>query len=731
MADPDHQCTMCEDLKQFLQMAAANTVERVKVQERIEFYYQIIMRPEIFSDPEFMALLADVIENLEQYDERCSGKLRTVATELSKVISYSRRLLDAAIPVLLLAVLDCVRPGILPNLNASTVAKSVDDPDDKLFNQLWRSDAGKIIQYCLFTPHCKRLWGSDAHPSPDEMTKASRAFTERRLNLFHHWLDQVDSGSGQLQERSGFFIKFRGEKKRELHQDFLDTLKHIDDLAVFLMMVEKYQELAKIAGDVGMHYLRAGLHHIAQEAETAAGQVYDSLMKIAGEAKSTVDEIILKERNPAGETKMWMERLQYIEEDELTRSYKEILKAIKEMRMLSAEARLPQLQNAVGMNLEQLAALNNSENFRSRCLQAPPTFNASVPMLQAVGPTPEQPPIAIIDSAVSPASGPAEIVYYDSGRLAHAAESALSNRVQELPREGMEVTVTQSLSLLEMGCRRIGMPWPNGPDGPRERILGKRGTVEYVAEDGTAKISDGISWVPIQCLVGFEAAEEGDFFTADAVRPGVAIQESVTTAPEIVEPMASKPVKDLAPQVPQVGTPYAVAAPVAPAPAPTPAPAPAPAAAPAPAPAPAPAVAPGAAPAPEPEQKVTNEEEANFYDNLIQNVCIPFFNSEEPSLAQALLLFKRAEGVAANRIEFMFRSELRDDAQGVDRNAIERFGRGVALAQLGHVYNVEGCGYNPGKLPKFDGLDWTKRTLPNGKTQYKLKVSVELIEALS
>lgn len=67
---------------------------------------------------------------------------------------------------------------------------------------------------------------------------------------------------------------------------------------------------------------------------------------------------------------------------------------------------------------------------------------------------------------------------------------------------GRRVRVTGEAQVLKRHCVDVGMSWPRGPDGlPRTRLLSLEGEiVKRDMRDNTAKVSNGIGWVPMKAL---------------------------------------------------------------------------------------------------------------------------------------------------------------------------------------------------------------------------------------
>jgi len=95
-------------------------------------------------------------------------------------------------------------------------------------------------------------------------------------------------------------------------------------------------------------------------------------------------------------------------------------------------------------------------------------------------------------------------ISHESRGLDHQDAKTISSSVEVIV--GMFVTVTSDPTRYEHECKAAGASWPNLRDG-RPRSV-KMGAMGYITEidltDSTVDISDGVRWVPIRALMGFE-----------------------------------------------------------------------------------------------------------------------------------------------------------------------------------------------------------------------------------
>ncbi|CAE8614438.1 unnamed protein product [Polarella glacialis] len=185
-------------------------------------------------------------------------------------------------------------------------------------------------------------------------------------------MDALDGPQDRLTSDSGLQELFRTRACREAQQSYLDLYKQLDNFVKFLSMASNYRHLANIAGDAGMYHLRTRLHHLLQEIELCLVQISQGVSRLMREVRKTVTDITLGDPKPAGRQLLWLERLQLIDEGALGRCFKSLLEALQELRYLSSEARLPELQDSCKRSLNQISEITASAEFRSRCAEVPP-----------------------------------------------------------------------------------------------------------------------------------------------------------------------------------------------------------------------------------------------------------------------------------------------------------------------------------------------------------------------
>ncbi|CAK9012323.1 Chloride channel protein 1 (ClC-1) (Chloride channel protein [Durusdinium trenchii] len=119
--DVDPEDLLCEDVRCWLSSTSRGELER-----HLGFYRQVLMRPEVFAeDPRFFHLLVFLCERLEELLGRLSVTSRDCATQLAKVISIGKELLDGLLPVLLLSICDLL-DGPTPLLSIETLLSSIE-----------------------------------------------------------------------------------------------------------------------------------------------------------------------------------------------------------------------------------------------------------------------------------------------------------------------------------------------------------------------------------------------------------------------------------------------------------------------------------------------------------------------------------------------------------------------------------------------------------------------------
>ncbi|CAK9047377.1 unnamed protein product [Durusdinium trenchii] len=361
--DVDPEDLLCEDVRCWLSSTSRGELER-----HLGFYRQVLMRPEVFAeDPRFFHLLVFLCERLEELLGRLSVTSRDCATQLAKVISIGKELLDGLLPVLLLSICDLL-DGPTPLLSIETLLSSIETPIDG-FAKLWDLDCGRILYELLRSQHFRDFWELRSDRGDRGQTK----LLDLWLELRHSWVDALDEGE-DLALGSGIHQLFRSKSSREVQQQYLDLYKQLDNLIKFLSMVAHYRRLANIAGDAAMYHLRSTLHHLLQEIEIAVANTLALVSRIMEEVRRTVMNITSgNAKGATGRTLTWLGRLQMIDELSVARSATSLLEAIQELRFLSSDSRLPELRKSCQQSLQQICEITASVEFRSRCAEVPPT----------------------------------------------------------------------------------------------------------------------------------------------------------------------------------------------------------------------------------------------------------------------------------------------------------------------------------------------------------------------
>jgi hypothetical protein len=94
---------------------------------------------------------------------------------------------------------------------------------------------------------------------------------------------------------------------------------------------------------------------------------------------------------------------------------------------------------------------------------------------------------------------------HDGERLRPDGDDAASN----VSVVGMTVKVTTDVDKHERECKALGMSWPDKANGePRTTQLGREAVVTS-ERDGKAQLPDGLGWVPIRSLDGYEDSVSG------------------------------------------------------------------------------------------------------------------------------------------------------------------------------------------------------------------------------
>jgi len=461
----DAETAVCEELKAWLLGAAAGAESARKVEQRLEFYHQILMRPETFDDASFLAVISTVCERLDELLERLAGAVRTCALQLSKLLNSGREIINALLPVLILAITDSVTDGPLPTLSAEMLAASAINMEGThkskkdVFASMWQTDAGSLLRELLWSPHFKQFWGFD---ETDLSPSAGTGVLGMKVELGHKWEDCLLEGKSL--PCSGLQELFQNQKYIHILQAYLGLFDNIDRFAKFMSMIEHYKLLANIGGDAGMYHLRDSLHHLLQELELVLLPMEQGTTEIMENVKRFVREIALNDSQPSGRRLLWIERLQDIDECLQAKCFRNFRQAMSELRYLSCDARLPALQSACEQSLSQITAIMDSPDFLRRCNETPPAL---------ASPTFE----AIADGQASPEGG-------DDGGIVVTSHTLWSIQHQFRVQQP-EVQAAQLLGSLECCASEVGgivADLNNGkiPDPGVCCVLQCNGTSEYI-----------------------------------------------------------------------------------------------------------------------------------------------------------------------------------------------------------------------------------------------------------
>jgi len=665
----DVQTAICEELKARLLIAAAGSSSQHEVDTLAELCRQILMRPEMFTDDcSFLSLMATVSDHLDTLSERLAGTMRTCAAEISNVLSLGCELVDCTIPVLLLSILDH-GVGSLPHISGEMLASSFREwqnigngsvPSSNVFNDLWATGPGGILQEFVSSRHFLALW--DPERAGEGTAHGRLCDGIKWLELFHTWADASDGNASFA--NSGLLELFRNMDSRDVLQNYMNLMKHLDNFVMFLSMFLHYKSLANIAGDAGMHALRIGLQHLLQELEYAMVLVHQHVLRLTDQTMHKVMELMLADSNPSGRTRLWIERLQHVDVTAFTKIHHALLEAVQQLRSLSAVSRLPALQNSCRRSLEQLSDTTQSEEFRSRCAHLPPT--GMLPALAAPDISDNQGVMVTEVTSPVPSSIGNEPVVVD---VIDPWEVGLKQRLD--PVESMHLqTVGQSWAL------------PKNVDSVSNAVRGlNQGAIQcdedfcIIRSSSQREAGYYILWKTSthECAAveALKSALEVGRATMPAVGE-VGDGEEATSTPLVSKEDEKEEEEEEKGAVVHVGKQVEdTTVPIRP---------------------------------------VDEVEDAQYYETLIGAVC-PLFGGSEPdklSYESASALLSRG-GVPEKTLSWIVDTEKTERHVAIDKLALQRMGRLVAHAQAGCTNLEKTRGVAPGRLPVLRGLEWDPR----------------------
>lgn len=691
----DVDVAICEELKPWLMAAAGGGVSREDVANRLEFCHQMLMRHELASDTAFVEALAAVCEHLDRLSEQMAGSIRTCAVQLTRIQNLGRGFVESLLPVLLFAIGDATQTGALGHISVNSLQSSAaraqqreeeadgsnatgaaQDP----FKFLWQSDLGTMLRALLHTPHCRELFFDDGAQGATCATN-EYGVQDAKLPVFHEWNDAV-TRYGRVSHKSGLSELFLAEHDGEARQALLELVESLDNFIKFVSLLRQYGQMADIAGDAAMFRLRMALHHLLQELEISLIKCAENNSWLSQEANRKVVQVVSTVGYFEGRGHVWVDRLRrYVDGQDTASIVKQIFDAIQELRYLSSEARLPELAQSCKASLVQLSALTNSEEFRRRCVKAPPEMDRVLTLHDEDAP--------LIALAEEPAEPP-------PARSTAASDAVVV--IETWPG------VSAPLDSRPASTRTAAVDLAADTAGPEQEAAG----AEQLSEEpqGTSPSATPPRAAPVE-LGDAEELDAQAEEPPELVPSGQVHSDPAGAASSAAAPCATAP--ELA-QAASVGTPGTEsAAEAAPAQVPDDGAAAEP-----------PSAEPPSQPSEEPPSHLgrvyASGEEERFYSLLLQSVMPLFCRDEALCLEDVEPIVLRAELPEEKTLEILrlaHNATRSPDLESVDEAMLQRVGRLVSLAQRGCV-DFSKQVTDPSvhdRAPWFRGISWDGKKL--------------------
>lgn len=378
--------TITEDLKVWLASAASGSASPKEIELRLEFCRQLLMRPDIFGTKgreAFLVTISTVCEHLESMLGRAAGRMQTCSRALSATLGLGKALLECVVSILLFSITSSLVSDdesppasylcfLVKEASKGATVRNIHDTP-LFFGPLFATDIGDILSSLLQTRHFSKFWQSlDGGADSDRCSGVSFR------DAWHRCEQLWASGKTENRADSGLLSAFQGESMAVLRRAYLDLVWHLDAVVYFFSVLLPYKRLADLVGDAAVYRLREPLHHILSELEVALVQMHRAAAQVMQGAKRVLQETAVFPTKQSTQHVKWMERLQHANEVGLLEVHNDLLKTLQELRFLSASERLPELQEICATNLRELADAASSQEFRVRCIMAPPSISQAL-----------------------------------------------------------------------------------------------------------------------------------------------------------------------------------------------------------------------------------------------------------------------------------------------------------------------------------------------------------------
>jgi len=260
---------------------------------------------------------------------------------------------------------------------AELVAAAAEGAREESCVASWNTELGQLLRSLLQTAHFGKLGGSDeelAQENPaagaasgSASAAAAASFSQTVERVRSTWsAEQVGDGSGLLQA-------FRGSRQVHVRGALLDLCCHLDRLVFFLAALRPHHQLANMAGDIAMCWLRKCLSHLLQEIERVVAQLRQARIEVMKAAKCHLQDLAKRGLGEASQAQIrWMQGLRHVDEAQLDRLHRALLAQSTDILAAATVAREAELHAEARLGLEAVVSAFRSADFQSRCALAPP-----------------------------------------------------------------------------------------------------------------------------------------------------------------------------------------------------------------------------------------------------------------------------------------------------------------------------------------------------------------------
>lgn len=391
----DTRTRVLEELKQWLlRISDASSISAVEVSDRLDYSCQFLLRPSVFevqNATSFLGTIAEVCRQLELMLKKAVANQRRGEEQIGSILNMARELALETLPVLLHSALE-LKGGAGEDLSeqrqlsgpslfllatgedlregAEAGSSSSSRPAGAKRAPDWQSDAGKLLKALLVLDHVFRLAAPSAETEVANPAASPGSPSTRFIGLLQEL--RTKWAAGQLDQGSGLVDTFRAADQVEVRTAFLELCEQLDRLCFFLCALRPFHQLANIAGDVSLCWLKRSLGHLLQELEKSLEHQRQARLRLMRAAKRRLRDLARRLPELSPQERRWMQDLRFVQELRLEELHKSILSLCADVRSAASASREVEIESAARAALRDIVDTFSSGNFQARISLAMP-----------------------------------------------------------------------------------------------------------------------------------------------------------------------------------------------------------------------------------------------------------------------------------------------------------------------------------------------------------------------